>query len=112
MEKHADNEMLDLLLDIYKIHKKCMKYMNYKEAVFAQLLIDVYKLFIQDKVDYIPENANFLDLAIKFSVQEIGAQKREKERLQQSEKEQQTDDVIIVSSSSNVKEEEGGTLFS
>lgn len=58
--------------------------MNSKEAIFAQLLIDVYKLFIQDKVDNVPENINFLDLAIKFSVQEIGIQKKDREKLQQS----------------------------
>lgn len=75
MEKRDDVETLNLLIDIYKIHKKCIKYMNQKEPLFAELLVEVYKYFIKNKVDYIPENCNFLDLAIKLCVQEITAQK-------------------------------------
>ena len=49
--------------------------MNQKEQIFAEILIEVYKYFISDKVVSVPENCNFLDLAIKLSVQEITAQK-------------------------------------
>ncbi|XP_013099300.2 calcineurin-binding protein cabin-1 [Stomoxys calcitrans] len=70
-----DMELIDLMLDIYKIHKKCIKYMNQKEHTFTKLLVEVYKLFIKDKVERIPENLNFLDLAIKLCVQEITARK-------------------------------------
>lgn len=75
IDKRDDTETLNRLIDIYKIHKKCVKYMNQKEPMFAELLVDFYKFFIKDKVEYVPDNCNFLDLAIKLCVQEITAQK-------------------------------------
>ncbi|XP_073826591.1 calcineurin-binding protein cabin-1-like [Musca autumnalis] len=72
-----DQSLLNLLVDIYKIHKKCIKYMSQKESTFTKLLTDVYKFFIQDKVQNIPENCNFLDLAVKLCLQQLTLQKSE-----------------------------------
>ncbi|XP_061392801.1 calcineurin-binding protein cabin-1-like [Musca vetustissima] len=70
-----DQQLLNLLVDIYKIHKKCIKYMNQKESLFTKLLVDVYKFFIEDKVKNVPENCNFLDLAVKLCLQQLTIQK-------------------------------------
>ncbi|XP_053960915.1 calcineurin-binding protein cabin-1-like isoform X1 [Anastrepha ludens] len=84
MENRNDTETLNLLIDIYKIHKKCLKYMNQKEALFTDLMIDVYKFYIQNKVENVPENLNFLDLAIKLCLHEI-AFRRNQEKVNSSE---------------------------
>lgn len=79
IENRNDVEILNLLIDIYKIHKKCLKYMNQKESLFTELMIDVYKFYIQDKVENVPENLNFFDLAIKLCLHEI-ANRRNQEK--------------------------------
>lgn len=80
MENRNDVETLNLLIDIYKVHKKCLKYMNQKESLFTDLMVDVYKFYIQNKVDNVPENLNFLDLAIKLCLHEI-ASRRNQEKI-------------------------------
>ncbi|XP_017475237.1 PREDICTED: calcineurin-binding protein cabin-1-like isoform X1 [Rhagoletis zephyria] len=84
MENRNDVETLNLLIDIYKVHKKCLKYMNQKESLFTDLMVDVYKFYIQNKVDNVPENLNFLDLAIKLCLHEI-AFRRNQEKVNSSE---------------------------
>ncbi|XP_014102649.2 calcineurin-binding protein cabin-1 [Bactrocera oleae] len=79
-ESRNDVETLNLLIDIYKVHKKCLKYMNQKESLFTDLMVDVYKFYIQNKVDNVPENLNFLDLAIKLCLHEI-ASRRNQEKI-------------------------------
>uniref|UniRef100_T1PHJ2 TPR repeat protein n=1 Tax=Musca domestica TaxID=7370 RepID=T1PHJ2_MUSDO len=73
--ERKDQVLLNLQVDIYKIHKKCIKYMNQKESIFTKLLVDVYKFYIEDKVKNIPENCNFLDLAVKLCLQQLTQQK-------------------------------------
>ncbi|XP_037928084.1 calcineurin-binding protein cabin-1-like [Teleopsis dalmanni] len=75
MEQRDDKELLELILDIYRIHKKCVKHMNHKEVLFTKLLVDAYKYYVQDKVENLPANLNFLDLAIKLCMQELSARK-------------------------------------
>ncbi|KAL9928106.1 uncharacterized protein LOC119640346 isoform X1 [Glossina fuscipes] len=75
VDTRNDMETLNLLIDIYKIHKKCLKYMSQKEVIFTHLLVEVYKFFIKDKIDHVPESVNFVDLAIKLCVQEISVLK-------------------------------------
>ncbi|XP_067620884.1 calcineurin-binding protein cabin-1-like isoform X2 [Eurosta solidaginis] len=84
IENRNDIETLNLLIDIYKVHKKCLKYMNQKEILFTELMVDVYKFYIQNKVENIPENLNFLDLAIKLCLHEI-AVRRNQEKASMSE---------------------------
>lgn len=74
-KQRSDSELMELLLDIYSIHKKCVKYMNQKEPTFTKLLTDVYLFFIEDKVECVPENYNILDLAIKLCLQELTSRK-------------------------------------
>ncbi|XP_046803424.1 calcineurin-binding protein cabin-1-like isoform X3 [Lucilia cuprina] len=97
-EKRDDSEILNLLLDVYKIHKKCVKYMNQKEPMFAELLIDVYKCFIKDKVEYVPDSCNFLDLAIKLCVQEITAQKNSEKSIYTDSTSSTSDYIVSLSS--------------
>lgn len=49
--------------------------MSQKEVIFTHLLVEVYKFFIKDKIDHVPESVNFVDLAIKLCVQEISVLK-------------------------------------
>lgn len=65
-----DKEFLTLLIDIYKAYRQCNKHMIQKEALFSSLLIDSYKMYVCGKVE-LPENINYLDLAIKLCQQEI-----------------------------------------
>ncbi|XP_055840261.1 calcineurin-binding protein cabin-1-like isoform X2 [Episyrphus balteatus] len=79
-ETRDNVETLNLLIDIYKAHKKCIKHMNQKEPLFIQLLVDVYKFYIQDKVAKMPENLNLVDLAIKLCLQEISVRKNQEKQ--------------------------------
>lgn len=79
-ETRDNVETLNLLIDIYKAHKKCIKHMNQKEPLFIQLLVDVYKFYIQDKVSKMPDNINLLDLAIKLCLQEISVRKNQEKQ--------------------------------
>lgn len=74
-DKRDDTELLALLLEIYNAHKKCLKNVAQKDSAFSNVMVDTYKIFIQDKVPRIPENMNFIDLAVKLCVQELNAKK-------------------------------------
>ncbi|XP_056640755.1 calcineurin-binding protein cabin-1-like isoform X2 [Diorhabda sublineata] len=69
-------QIAKLLQEIFKIHQRLSKHAPSKEIPFANLLVEVYKKFIKEKI---PENVNVLDLAIKFCSQNKSA---EKHRLQ------------------------------
>lgn len=79
-ETRDNVETLNLLIDIYKAHKRCIKYMPQKEPLFIQLLVDVYKFYIQDKVLKMPENVNLVDFAIKLCLQEISNRKNQEKQ--------------------------------
>lgn len=71
MRKHAieqrnDNELLSLVIEIYKAHKK-MKNVSLKESPFSGVLVDTYKSYAEGKV-WLQENVNYLDSANKFCV--------------------------------------------
>lgn len=78
VEAKDDKEIMDLLLEIYKVHRKCTKHMNQKDNLFGSVLVDVYKAFVEDKVK-LPDGANLQDLAIKLCDHEIKFRKKEKE---------------------------------
>lgn len=47
-----------------------------KEAMFSSLLVDSYKMYVCGKIE-LPENINFLDLAIKLCQQELSSRKNQ-----------------------------------
>lgn len=73
-ESSNENIILELLLEIFKAHKKCQKYMTQKEALFSSLMIDTYKAYIKNKIK-LPENASVFDMAIKLCQYEINSRK-------------------------------------
>lgn len=74
-EKRNDNELINLMLEVFKMYRKCMKQIPGKENVFIPVLIDVYKAYIEDKVRKLPDHFNLQDLATKFCNQEINRRK-------------------------------------
>ena len=69
--KNRDRELLTLMLDIFKSHRKTLKLLPSKDQLqFSAVLVDVYKEYTKDKM-VLPENANFQDLASKLCQQEI-----------------------------------------
>lgn len=70
-DKRNNPELLQLMIDIYKGYKKVLKQTNQKETAFTSLLVEVYKFYIGDKVEKLPENCNYLDYSIKLCLQEI-----------------------------------------
>jgi calcineurin-binding protein cabin-1 len=73
--KKTDRDLLGLMLDIFKAHRKTLKIFQQKEqSLFSSVLVDVYKEYIKDKM-ILPESANLTDLAFKMCHQEINYRK-------------------------------------
>lgn len=69
--KNRDRELLTLMLDIFKSHRKTLKILPSKDQLqFSAVLVDVYKEYTKDKM-VLSENANYQDLASKLCQQEI-----------------------------------------
>lgn len=64
VEQRNDNEILTLLIEIYKAHKK-LKNVSQKESPFSGVMVDTYKSYAEGKV-WLQENVNYLDSANKF----------------------------------------------
>lgn len=65
-----NRELLSLMLDIFKSHRKSSKIFQAKDqSLFSAVLVDVYKEYIKDKM-ILPDNANLTDLAFKMCQQE------------------------------------------
>lgn len=66
-----------MLLDIYKAHKKYIKYTALKECPFSILLSDTYRVYLEGKLGSakLPEQLNATDYAIRFCQHEIGLRK-------------------------------------
>lgn len=75
-DKRNDTELLALIVEIYKAHKKCLKNISQKETVFSALMVDTYKVYIQGKVAQLPENVSIMDLAVKLCQHEINSKNR------------------------------------
>lgn len=71
----CDDELFGFLLEVYKIYRKSIKQLPGKESQFAPILIDCYKLFVENRVTRLPESLNLLDLASKLCVAEINRRK-------------------------------------
>lgn len=61
-----------LLMDIFKAHQRSQKSLAHKEPVFANMLTDVYKKFVNDKQ---PESVNLLESALKYCQQNRATEK-------------------------------------
>lgn len=79
-DKRDDNEILNLLLEMFKAHKRCLKQTSQKESVFSPSIVDAYKVYIQGKVERLPENISVLDLATKLCLQEINIKKNQEKQ--------------------------------
>src|SRR5262249_23495613 len=71
VDKRDDNELLTLLIDIFKGHQKAIKHIVQKENNFALLLADGYKVFVEGKLERIPDGHIVIDAAIKLCQCEI-----------------------------------------
>lgn len=58
-------QVTKLLHDIFRIYQRIQKYIPNKESTFSGLLVNAYKAHMKEA----PENANLLDLAVKFCQQ-------------------------------------------
>lgn len=65
-DQRNDNEILTLLIEIFKAHKK-LKNVSQKESPFSGVLVDTYKSYAEGKV-WLQEHFNYLDSANKFCV--------------------------------------------
>lgn len=73
-EQRDDKELISLLIEIYKAHKKSMKYLLHKEALFSTLLVDVYKVFMEGRLNRMPDSAiGAADYVIRMCQQELVA---------------------------------------
>lgn len=71
IEKRDDKSHLTLLIDIFKSHQKAIKHLLQKESVFASILIDGYKVYVEGKLEKLPDNFVVIDAAIKLCQCEI-----------------------------------------
>lgn len=60
-----------MLIDIFKVHQKAIKHLLQKENMFASLLVDGYKVYVEGKLERLPDNVVVLDAAIKLCQCEI-----------------------------------------
>ncbi|XP_031617058.1 calcineurin-binding protein cabin-1-like isoform X2 [Contarinia nasturtii] len=66
VEQRNDNEILSMLIEIYKAHKK-LKNVSQKESAFSGVMVDAYKSYAEGKA-LLQENVNYFDSANKFCV--------------------------------------------
>lgn len=67
-----------LLGDIFKVYQRSQKSLVYKESLFAEMLIEVYKKYMGEKL---PENVNVLDMAIKYCQQNKSVEKLKRQQI-------------------------------
>ncbi|KAJ6646406.1 Calcineurin-binding protein cabin-1 [Pseudolycoriella hygida] len=71
VHKRSDKNLLTLLIDIFRAHQKAIKHLLQKENMFASLLVDGYKVFVEGKLERVPDNVVALDAAVKLCQCEI-----------------------------------------
>ncbi|GAB0096771.1 calcineurin-binding protein cabin-1-like [Sergentomyia squamirostris] len=99
-DERSDSKLLDLLIDIYTTHRRCVKHMQQKESSFMVILVDAYKTYIQDKIPKLPDNVNLSDLAIKLCVHEMNVR-----RVQEKQSTQPQPQTSIQDNSENMNKE-------
>lgn len=62
--------------EVYRSYQRVQKNLEQKESIFAGMLTEVYKKFMGDKI---PENANLLDLAVKYCQQNKIVEKQKRQ---------------------------------
>lgn len=77
VNKRDDKNHLSLLIDIFKAHQKAIKHLVHKENSFASLLVDGYKVYVEGKLERLPDNVVVLDAAIKLCQCEIVLRKNQ-----------------------------------
>ncbi|XP_030383316.1 calcineurin-binding protein cabin-1-like isoform X2 [Scaptodrosophila lebanonensis] len=65
-----EKELLNMLLDMYKIQKKYYKYAIQKDIWFSTIFVEVYLSYIKI-INALPYGDNYFDLAVKLCHQEI-----------------------------------------
>lgn len=88
-----DNEILTLMLEIYKAHKK-MKTVSQKESAFSSAMVDAYKAYADGKV-FLPENVNYFDSANKFCVNLTNGLKNQEKQQQQTGQKQTLEEIAL-----------------
>lgn len=70
-KSQADIQLIDLMVEIFKAHRKTFKASQQKDQnQFTAVLVEVYKEYVKDKLN-LPDNANFSDLAFKMCQSEM-----------------------------------------
>ncbi|XP_055540519.1 calcineurin-binding protein cabin-1-like isoform X2 [Wyeomyia smithii] len=72
--QNNDNEILSVLIEIFKAYRKTSKHLQELESKFSKILTDGYKMFVFNKAQ-ISENDNVFDLAVKLCTYEINYRK-------------------------------------
>lgn len=80
IEQRNDNELLSLIIEIFKALKK-MKNVSLKESPFSGVLVDTYKAYAEGKV-WLQENVNYLESANKFCVSLTNSLKNQEKQQQ------------------------------
>lgn len=93
VDKPDDNEMLTLIVEIFKAHKKCFKNVVQKDSPFSGVLVEAYKAYIQGKVDWLPDTVNYVELATKLCIYEINAKKNQDKQQQHTGKRHSLDEL-------------------
>lgn len=52
LDNMTNNQKSKLLQEIFRVYQRVMKHIPGKETVFANMLAEVYKKFIKEKVNY------------------------------------------------------------
>lgn len=93
VDRPDDYELLALIIEIYKAHKRCLKNVSQKESPFSGVLVDTYKALVSNKIERLPENVNYLDLATKLCVHEINSKKNSEKQQQLTGKRHSLDEL-------------------
>lgn len=71
-----NRELLSLMLNIFKSHRKTLKIFQQKDqTLFSGVLVEAYKEYIKEFTITMPDSANLTDLAFKMCQQELNYRK-------------------------------------
>lgn len=83
-DKKDDCKLLSLMIDIFKVYRKCVRHIHEKECAFSSVLVEAYIIYMNKK-GQLQENCNHLDLALKLCAHEINYRKT-KEKMENDPK--------------------------
>lgn len=99
-EQRNDNEILTLIIEIFKAHKK-IRNVSQKESPFSNVLVDTFKLYAEGKV-WLQENVNHLDRANKFCVSLTNSLKNQEKQQQLTGSRQTLEELALRHLSSSI----------